>query len=207
MSIHLNPHEARVLGCLIEKRLSTPNNSPLTLNSLVNACNQTSNRDPVTDYDQHLVNDALVNTRNQGLSKRLSKSGSRTAKFDESLAERLGLDDAKAAVLAELILRGPQTPGEIRQRSTRMVDFPDLEVLEEILDGMTTGNEPIVVKLPRQPGKREARYAHTLCGEVHIEDEPAAEAATVPRSSLEKRVEQLEATLAEVLERLERLES
>ena len=74
MSIHLNPHEARVLGCLIEKRLSTPNNYPLTLNSLVNACNQTSNRDPVTDYDQHLVNDALVNTRNQGLSKRLSKS-------------------------------------------------------------------------------------------------------------------------------------
>lgn len=207
MSIHLNPHEARVLGCLIEKRLSTPNNYPLTLNSLVNACNQTSNRDPVTDYDEHLVNDALVNTRNQGLSKRLSKSGSRTAKFDESLAERLGLDDAKAAVLAELILRGPQTPGEIRQRSTRMVDFPDLEVLEEILEGMTTGNEPIVVKLPRQPGKREARYAHTLCGEVQIEDEPATEASTVPRSSLEKRVEQLEATLAEVLERLERLES
>ena len=207
MSIHLNPHEARVLGCLIEKRLSTPNNYPLTLNSLVNACNQTSNRDPVTDYDQHLVNDALVNTRNQGLSMRLSKSGSRTAKFDESLAERLGLDDAKAAVLAELMLRGPQTPGEIRQRSTRMVDFPDLEVLEEILEGMTTGNDPILVKLPRQPGKREARYAHTLCGEVHIEDEPAAEAATAPRSSLEKRVEQLEATLAEVLERLERLES
>ena len=196
-----------MLGCLIEKRLSTPNNYPLTLNSLVNACNQTSNRDPVTDYDEHLVNDALVNTRNQGLSKRLSKSGSRTAKFDESLAERLGLDDAKAAVLAELILRGPQTPGEIRQRSTRMVDFPDLEVLEEILEGMTTGNEPIVVKLPRQPGKREARYAHTLCGEVQIEDEPATEASTVPRSSLEKRVEQLEATLAEVLERLERLES
>lgn len=207
MSIHLNPHEARVLGCLIEKRLSTPNNYPLTLNSLVNACNQTSNRDPVTDYDQHLVNDALVNTRNQGLSKRLSKSGSRTAKFDESLAERLGLDDAKAAVLAELMLRGPQTPGEIRQRSTRMVDFPDLEVLEEILDGMTTGAEPMVVKLPRQPGKREARYAHTLCGEVQIEDEPADAAAPAPRSSLEKRVEQLEATVAELMERLERLES
>ncbi len=196
-----------MLGCLIEKRLSTPNNYPLTLNSLVNACNQTSNRDPVTDYDQHLVNDALVNTRNQGLSKRLSKSGSRTAKFDESLAERLGLDDAKAAVLAELMLRGPQTPGEIRQRSTRMVDFPDLEVLEEILDGMTTGAEPMVVKLPRQPGKREARYAHTLCGEVQIEDEPADAAAPAPRSSLEKRVEQLEATVAELMERLERLES
>ena len=153
MSILLNPSEARVLGCLIEKRLSTPNNYPLTLNSLVNACNQTSNRDPVVEYDQHMVNDALINTRNQGLSKRLSKSGSRTAKFDESLAERLGLDDSKAAILAELMLRGPQTPGEIRQRSTRMVDFPDLELLEGLLDGMASGSEPIVVKLPRQPGK------------------------------------------------------
>ena len=138
---------------MIEKRLSTPNNYPLTLNSLVNACNQTSNRDPVVEYDQHMVNDALINTRNQGLSKRLSKSGSRTAKFDESLAERLGLDDSKAAILAELMLRGPQTPGEIRQRSTRMVDFPDLELLEGLLDGMASGSEPIVVKLPRQPGK------------------------------------------------------
>ena len=133
---------------------------------------------------------------------------SRSAGEIEAAAEALRSQggDARAAVLAELMLRGPQTPGEIRQRSTRMVDFPDLEVLEEILEGMTTGAEPIVVKLPRQPGKREARYAHTLCGEVQIEDEPA-DLAPVPRSSLEKRVEQLEATLAEVLERLERLES
>ena len=206
MSILLNPSEARVLGCLIEKRLSTPNNYPLTLNSLVNACNQTSNRDPVVEYDQHLVNDALINTRNQGLSKRLSKSGSRTAKFDESLAERLGLDDSKAAILAELMLRGPQTPGEIRQRSTRMVDFPDLELLEGLLDGMASGSEPIVVKLPRQPGKREARYAHTLCGEVQF-DEVAEAAVSSSKSSLESRVEELERQLAEVLSRLERLES
>lgn len=202
MSIHLNPSEARVLGCLIEKRLSTPNNYPLTLNSLVNACNQTSNRDPVVEYDQHQINDALINTRNQGLSKRLSKSGSRTAKFDESLCEQLGLDDSKAAILAELMLRGPQTPGELRQRTTRMVDFPDLAVLEDLLESMASGLEPLVVKLPRQPGKREARYAHTLCGEVDVEAFETSE--PVPRSSLEKRVEELEAQMAQVMSRLDR---
>jgi hypothetical protein len=209
MSIHLNPSEARVLACLIEKRLSTPNNYPLTLNSLVSACNQSSNRDPVVEYDQHIVNDALINTRNQGLSKRLSKSGSRTAKFDEELCERLGLDDAKAAVLAELMLRGPQTPGELRQRTTRMVDFPELDVLEELLDNLASGAEPIVVKLPRQPGKREARYAHTLCGEVTFEEEASVAGVadlSLPRSRLEQRVKNLEDQMAEVLRRLEALE-
>ena len=211
MSIHLNPSEARALGCLIEKRLSTPNNYPLTLNSLVNACNQSSNRDPVVTYDQHIVNDAMVNTRNQGLSKRLSKSGSRTAKFDEELCERLGLDDSKAAVLAELMLRGPQTPGELRQRTTRMVDFPDLEILEGLLEKMASGPEPLLVKLPRQPGKREARYAHTLCGEVNVEQEqveqePEITDPSIPRSRLEQRVKDLETRMAEVLSRLEALE-
>jgi uncharacterized protein len=209
MSIHLNPSEARALGCLIEKRLSTPNNYPLTLNALVNACNQSSNRDPVVTYDQHIVNDAMVNTRNQGLSKRLSKSGSRTAKFDEGLCERLGLDDSKAAVLAELMLRGPQTPGELRQRTTRMVDFPDLEILEGLLEKMASGPEPLLVKLPRQPGKREARYAHTLCGEVNVEEEPLPEVTdlSLPRSRLEQRIKDLETQMAEVLSRLEQLES
>ena len=205
MSIHLNPSEARVLGCLIEKRLSTPNNYPLTLNSLVAACNQTSNRDPVVEYDQHVVNDALVNTRNQGLSLRLSKSGSRTAKFDEKLSEKLGLSDAQSAVLAELLLRGPQTPGEIRQRSTRMMDFPDLEALEEILEGLAAGSDPVLIQLPVQPGRREARYAHTLCGEVRVDE--SEEVARAPRSNLEQRVLYLEAQLAEVMERLARLEA
>jgi uncharacterized protein YceH (UPF0502 family) len=206
MSIHLNPSEARVLGCLIEKRLSTPNNYPLTLNSLVNACNQSSNRHPVVNYDQHIVNDAMINTRNQNLSKRLSKSGSRTAKFDESLCEHLGLSDRTAAVLAELMLRGPQTPGELRQRTTRMVDFPDLDVLEGILEKMASGLEPIVVKLPRQPGKREARYAHTLCGEVNVEEEAAVADVSSPPGGLEQRVKELEAQMAEVLGRLGLLE-
>ena len=207
MSILLNPSEARVLACLIEKRLSTPNNYPLTLNSLVLACNQSSNRDPVVDYDQHLVNDAMINTRNQGLSLRLSKSGSRTAKFDEKLCETLQLDDKQAAVLAELILRGPQTPGELRQRTTRMVDFPDLEVLEAVLDRLAERTEPLVVKLPRQPGKREARYAHTLCGPVDLEVEAPTTSLSSSEQSLAERVLELEMQMATVLQRLNQLEA
>lgn len=209
MSILLNPSEARVLACLIEKKLSTPANYPLTLNSLVNACNQSSNRDPVVDYDQHVVNDALVATRNQGLSLRLSKSGSRTAKFDEQLSHKLNLNEKQSAVLAELVLRGPQTPGELRQRTTRMVDFPDLEELESVLESLSGGSDPIVVKLPRQPGKREARFAHTLCGEVEYDESADAEnpqETTRPASVLENRVAQLESLVAELTERVRTLE-
>lgn len=206
MSIRLNPSEARVLACLIEKRMSTPGNYPLTLNSLVTACNQSSNRDPVVKYDQHIVNDAMVNTRQQGLSVRLSKSGSRTAKFDEKLCEKLNLNDKQAAVMAELMLRGPQTPGELRQRTTRMLDFPELEVLESVLESLAQRSEPLVVKLPKQPGKRESRYAHTLCGPVDMTaPEPASSESTQPTSSLERRVEELEAQMAEVLKKLEGL--
>ena len=206
--IVLNPSEARVLGCLIEKKLSTPNSYPLTLNSLVAACNQSSNRDPVGNYDQYVVNDALVATRNQGLSLRLSKSGSRTAKFDEQLCEKLSLNDKRAAILAELMLRGPQTPGELRQRTTRMVDFPDLSEVEEILDKLASREEPIVVKLPKQPGKREARYAHTLCGYVEPSHHDSAEeeAASPSRSDLEARVAELEDQVASLSARLETLE-
>ena len=207
-TIRLNPSEARVLACLIEKRMSTPGNYPLTLNSLVTACNQSSNRYPVVNYDQHIVNDALVATRNQGLSLRLSKSGSRTAKFDEQLTEKLNLSDSAAAILAELMLRGPQTPGELRQRTTRMKDFPDLEQLEAVLEKMSTGGNPLVVKLPKQPGKREARYAHLLCGPVDVESlDQAAAAEPNGDSSLQDRVAELEAQVASLTERLERLES
>ena len=209
MSILLNPSEARVLACLIEKKLSTPANYPLTLNSLVNACNQSSNRDPVVEYDQYVVNDALVATRNQGLSLRLSKSGSRTAKFDEQLSQKLNLNEKQSAVLAELMLRGPQTAGELRQRTTRMVDFPDLEELESVLESLSGGSDPIVVRLPRQPGKREARFAHTLCGEIEFEDssnDEDFEEVKRPSSALENRVAQLENLVAELNERLRALE-
>lgn len=204
-SILLNPSEARVLGCLIEKKLSTPANYPLTLNSLVNACNQSSNRDPVVSYDQHRVNDALVATRNQGLSLRLSKSGSRTAKFDETLTTKLDLSAKQSAVLAELLLRGPQTPGELRQRTTRMVDFPDLEELENILLALSGGDEPLIVKLPKEPGKREARFAHTLCGTPDVDTTPQ-EVDHERSESTREKVERLEELVEALTKRVETLE-
>lgn len=196
------------MGCLIEKKLSTPANYPLTLNSLVLACNQTSNREPVVDYDQHVVNDALVVTREQGLSSRHSKSGSRAAKFDEHLSEKLGLNAKQSAVLAELLLRGPQTPGELRQRTTRMHDFADLDELERVLEALSAGNDPIVLKLPLQPGRREARFAHTLCGPIDLEalESAASESPARAASGLQQRVEELEAQVAELNSRLIALE-
>jgi len=159
-------------------------------------------------YDQHIVNQAMVDTRNQGLSIRLSKSGSRTAKFDATPTEKLGLNDKQAAVLAELLLRGPQTPGELRQRTTRMIDFPDLEVLEKVIESMASGrSEPLIVKLPLQPGRREARYAHTLCGPIDLES-LATEAPTPTESGsrLKERVAELYLQVAELTERLAKLE-
>ena len=201
MSLRFNPDELRVLACLIEKRLSTPAGYPLTLKSLITACNQSSNRDPVVEYDQAIVNEALKNTRMAGFSALVTSSGARVPKFEEKLCEQLGLDTPKAAVMAELILRGPQTPGELRQRSTRMYEFPELAAVDETLMALADREEPLVVQLPRQPGKREVRYAQTLGGP--IEEGIAPTAAPTRRSSLEERVARLEEQMARVLEALE----
>lgn len=206
MSIILNPDEVRVLGALMEKRMTTPDNYPLTLNSLVAACNQSSNRYPITDLDAHQINDALINTRNQGLSSLSSKAGARAHKFAERLSEKLELNDRQAAVLAELMLRGPQTPGELRQRASRMAELADLETVETILSGLAERAQPLVVCLPRQAGKREARYAHLLSGEVDLTALPLVpEAATSRERGLADRVAVLEAQMAEVLSKLENL--
>lgn len=209
MSIVLNAHEVRVLGALIEKRMTTPDGYPLTLNSLVLACNQTSNRHPIVEYDQFVVNDALINTRNQNLSALIAKSGARAHKFAEKLCDALHLDARESALMAELMLRGPQTPGELRQRASRMADFPDLGVVERLLEELAERSTPLVVQLPRQPGKREARYAHLLQGEVDLSQESAVEQAAASPSTRERgladRVATLEAQMAEVLAKLEGL--
>ena len=206
MSIVLNTSEVRVLGALIEKRMTTPDGYPLTLNSLVTACNQTSNRYPIVEYDQYIVNDALINTRTQGLSSLISKSGARAHKFAEKLCETLNLSAKESAVMAELMLRGPQTPGELRQRASRMADLPDLGELERLLEGLASRGTPLVVQLPRQPGKREARYAHLLAGEVDISQLESAPEPNSPRErSLADRVAVLESQMAEVMARLEGL--
>ena len=193
------PEEVRVLGCLIETRFSTPDNYPLRLNSLVNACNQSSNRDPVENYDAATVDAALKSLRAQNYALIFTGADSRVAKFKESLCERLTLSRPLASVLAELLLRGPQTGGELRSRCARMYEFPDLAAVEAVLEELA--ERDLVIQLARQPGKREARWAHQLCGPV---DPGQALPETRPpsASALEERVSALEERLEEVLEKL-----
>lgn len=160
----LRPDELRVAGCLIEKALSTPAYYPLTLNALVNACNQSSNRDPVVAYDERVVDDALSSLRERGLARIVYSTSNRAAKYKHVLDERWQLEVDELAVLAELLLRGPQTPGELRARCERMHRFESVADVEDVLDRLAGRPEPLVERLPRQPGKREARTAHRLAG-------------------------------------------
>lgn len=197
---HFRPEEIRILGCLIEKRFSTPDSYPLTLNSLVLACNQSSNRDPVMELDSLTVDGALKSTRIQGYSILFTGADSRVPKFKENLCEKLNLSRPQAAVMAELMVRGPQTPGELRQRCSRMFEFPDLRGVEAVLESLREREEALVAPLPQQPGKREIRWAHLLSGEI---DGPAPGAPV--SHPLEQRVADLERQVAEILARLEGL--
>jgi uncharacterized protein YceH (UPF0502 family) len=163
----LNLVEQRVLGCLLEKQLSTPDTYPLSLNALVNACNQSSNRDPVLALDEQTVLAALSRLRDQQAT--WSMGGGRVPKYGHKLTETFALSIQEGAILAELLLRGPQTPGELRTRCTRMYSFPDLAELESVLALLVEAGT-LVVPLPRQPGTKEIRYAHRLGAlpEAHV---------------------------------------
>ena len=204
MDFTFQTHELRVLGCLIEKRFSTPDSYPLTLNSLVLACNQSSNRDPVVHYDQYLVDNALKSTRTQGYSLIVTSADARVPKFQENVSEKLSLNRGQAAILAELLLRGPQTPGELRQRTTRMHEFPDLAGVESTLRALAERESPLVAQLPQQPGKREIRWAQLLGGPIEAAA-PAATSVGALSSPLEERVAALEQQMAQVLELLAKL--
>ena len=193
MNFSFQPNELRVLGCLVEKRFSTPDAYPLTLNSLIAACNQSSNRDPVVHYDHSVVDAALKSTRSQGFSIIFSGADSRVPRYKETICDKLGLSRTEASILAELLLRGSQTPGELRQRASRMCEFIDFEAVELALQAMAQREVPLVVALPRQPGKREVRYAHLLGGPVELTQEPAR-----PAEGLEERVVALEKQVAEL---------
>ncbi|HWQ09788.1 MAG TPA: YceH family protein [Holophaga sp.] len=193
----LSTEEQRVLGCLVEKQMSTPDYYPLTLNALVNACNQSSNRDPVMTLGEEGVLEALDLLRDRQLLWVLDSPGSRARKYEHRAAETLGLSVQEAAILAELLLRGPQTPGELRGRCTRMYGFADLQEVEAALGVMQEAEHPLVVGLPRQPGTKETRYAHAL-GSL-----PEARAqAPAPTPS---RTSQLEAEVAVLREELGQL--
>jgi uncharacterized protein len=165
VTIVLSDVEARVLGCLVEKEITTPEYYPLSLNALVHACNQKSNRDPLMNLEEDLVRGALRALGEQMLAR--SASGdSRVAKYEHRLADTFNFTRPEAAVLCELLLRGPQTPGELRSRAERMHPFEDLSVVHSTLKHLMEREPPLVKLLPRQAGMKEARYAHLLSGDV-----------------------------------------
>ncbi|MDD2581783.1 MAG: YceH family protein [Desulfuromonadaceae bacterium] len=163
MDITLGDIEVRVLGSLMEKELTTPEYYPLSLNSLTNACNQKSNRDPVTALTEEEIVRALDSLRFKQLVV-LSADGGRVPKYRHLLAEKTGLMPAELAIICELLLRGPQTVGELRTRGERMHPFGDLAAVEEVLQELVQREEPLITLLPRQPGRKEGRYAQLFSG-------------------------------------------
>jgi uncharacterized protein YceH (UPF0502 family) len=186
----LDPAEVRVLGALIEKEATTPEYYPLSLNALVNACNQKSNRDPVVDYDDDTVSDALARLREKHFALTVT-GGSRVHKYAQRISETLNLGRRESAILCVLFLRGPQTLGEVKDRSERMFAFTDLAETEMVLEKLG----PLVKKLPRLPGQKEARYMHLFSGEPDLEAlAEISSLASVPPT----RVAQLEQDLLEL---------
>jgi len=194
----LTATEQRVLGCLLEKHLSTPDYYPLTLNALVNACNQSTNRDPVMALDEAAVMEALQELRDCQAVWFVGAAGSRVQKYGHRLAESRGLSVQECAILAELLLRGPQTPGELRNRSTRMYPFPDLAEVEAVLELMLEAEDPLVARLPRLPGTKETRYAHLLGDPPEAAASPQAPAPPSRSAALEAEVAALKGELAQL---------
>ena len=193
MATKLTPTEVRVLASLVEKQLTTPEYYPLTLNALAAACNQKSNRDPVMSLGDTEIQAAIDSLRDQSLVYLYYGTGTRTVKYKHMLPGVFELDAAGVAVLAVLMLRGPQTIGEIRERSGRMHEFGDLNEVQETLDDLSRRDEPLLVRLERQPGQKEARYAHLLSGEIDVSSLPtAAEKRSSGSSADASRIESLE---------------
>jgi uncharacterized protein len=165
VNILLNEMEARVLGALLEKEITTPDYYPLSLNSLVNACNQKSNRDPVMNVDEDSVRDALRTLQDNSLARSVSAVDSRVAKYEHRLQEAFNFDRREAALFCELLLRGPQTAGELRTRAERMHSFDDLSEAQSALQRLMNREPPLVKVLARQPGTKESRYIHLLSGD------------------------------------------
>lgn len=198
--------ETRILGCLIEKEATTPDSYPLTLNSLVNACNQKSNRAPVLDLDDQDVSSGLESLRLKKLALLVTQSVARVAKYKHSLDNHYPLPTPQVAILAELLLRGPQTPGELRARCERICPIPDLDTLREELAQLVDRSTPLIVELPRQPGKKDARFAHLLSGPPDLASMSSPENTSGPVKvemaialppEAEARISQLESTVAE----------
>ncbi|MCG9580821.1 YceH family protein [Vibrio tubiashii] len=210
MNIELSPVEARVIGCLIEKEVTTPDYYPLTLNSLTTACNQKSNREPVMSLSDAEVQDAVDALIARRLVSDESGFNSRANKFQHRFCNTefgdLKLSKQEKGIVCCLLLRGAQTPGELRTRTNRLAEFSDVKELESVLEKMASREEgALVVKLPREAGKRESRYMHLFSGEVDIE--ALASAAPAPAGNSSSRLDELEQEVASLKAELSELRS
>ncbi len=206
VNILLNEIECRVLGSLVEKEITTPEYYPLSLNALVNACNQKSNREPVMNLDEAAVRQALHSLDGQSLVRSVSAADSRVTKYEHRLQEAFNFYRHEIAILSVLLLRGPQTPGELRTRTERLHHFEDLSAVQSSLQHLMKREPPLVKVLPRQPGTKEARYAHLLAGDVEsfeAKPEVATDATTLSMGAeriahLEEEVASLNKDIAEL---------
>jgi uncharacterized protein len=201
MDLTLDAEEIRILGSLLEKEITTPEYYPLSLNALLNACNQKSNREPVVHWDEDTLELPLYSLREKGLLVSITGAGSRVPKYGHRISEKLNLGRRELAILCELMLRGPQTLGELRTRAERMHPFGDLAEVESVLDHMPE----LVTKLPRRPGEKEARYAHLLSGEPPISTVPVSADASPPGPANTGRISALEAEIAQLRREFEDL--
>jgi len=212
MEIKLTENEIRVLGALIEKDITTPEYYPLSLNALMNACNQKTNRDPVMQLDEGAVRDALEGLQQQRMAGPARGADSRVTKYEQRLQEVFNFTRPEIAVLCVLLLRGPQTPGELRGRADRMHHFETLEDVQSALQKLMQREPPLAKVLPRQPGTKESRYAHLLSGDVVEAEAPVQSRATAERnpvdaeliSRLEGEVASLRGEVGELRDQMER---
>lgn len=203
MNTILTDIETRVLGSLIEKQVTTPEYYPLTLNALTLACNQKNNRNPVTSYAENQVADALESLREKNLAYVFYGSTSRVPKYKHVMPEVMHLSHPELALMCVLMLRGAQTLGELRGNAGRLHDFSSLEDVEETLNGLISHEpEPLVVRVPRQPGQKDGRFAHLLSGEIDFEAIVETE-RPARRAGLEERVESLAAEVERLKEQFE----
>lgn len=210
MKYQLSPLEARVIGCLLEKQVTTPEQYPLSINGVVTACNQKTNREPVMTLSEAEVQDQLDTLVKRHYLRTVSGFGNRVTKYEQRFCNSefgdLKLSTAEVALVTTLLLRGAQTPGELRGRAQRMHEFADMAEVENTLERLANREDgPFVVRLPREPGKRESRYMHLFSGDVDLQAVAAQSDAPAADDSLLARVDMLEGEVAELKQRLDSL--
>jgi len=205
--VNLTPVQSRIVGCLIEKEMATPDNYPLTMNALLSACNQTSNRNPVTHLEEPTVSNALENLRALNVVRIVYSRSNRADKFRHALGEMLALEPEDLALLSVLMLRGPQTAGELRSRTERLHSFPTQEEVDDALRRLAGRHEPLAARLERRPGQKESRWAHLMGGDLAEalagdDDEPYDGPRPAPRTD---RLAALEDAVADLRTDFDRL--